>query len=166
MSLDVYLYRELPEDTKRLSRADLAEVHEGYANWLRWHEIKPFDKWYKDGGNKIEVYNANITHNLNKMADKAGIYKALWRPFQLHKDFKPSFTDEEKDDFEEYAIVRAKEISGIIEKGLEDMKKRPDYYKQFDSPNGWGLYIHFVPFIEKYLKALKENPDAIVIVSR
>ena len=25
------------------------------------------------------VYQANITHNLGKMAEEAGIYKALWR---------------------------------------------------------------------------------------
>ena len=29
------------------------------------------------------VYCANITHNLNVMAGKAGIYEALWRPYKL-----------------------------------------------------------------------------------
>lgn len=29
------------------------------------------------------VFSANITHNLGEMADKAGIYKALWRPEDL-----------------------------------------------------------------------------------
>jgi hypothetical protein len=28
------------------------------------------------------VYNANITHNLGKMAE-AGLYEALWRPYRL-----------------------------------------------------------------------------------
>ena len=27
-----------------------------------------------------EVYNSNITHNLNKMAAEAGIYRLLWYP--------------------------------------------------------------------------------------
>ena len=27
-----------------------------------------------------EVYSRNITHNLNKMAEAAGIYTVLWRP--------------------------------------------------------------------------------------
>lgn len=31
---------------------------------------------------------------------------------------------------------------------------------------GWGLYEHFVPFVEKYLRACIENPDAFVSVSR
>jgi hypothetical protein len=29
------------------------------------------------------VYNANITHNLGKMAEKAGLYETLWRPYRL-----------------------------------------------------------------------------------
>jgi hypothetical protein len=30
-----------------------------------------------------EVYTANITHNLNRMAKEAGIYKHLWRPDEI-----------------------------------------------------------------------------------
>lgn len=30
-----------------------------------------------------EVFSANITHNLGEMADKAGIYKACWRPEEI-----------------------------------------------------------------------------------
>jgi hypothetical protein len=29
------------------------------------------------------VFDANITHNLNKMADAAGIYEACWRPEEI-----------------------------------------------------------------------------------
>ena len=32
---------------------------------------------------KTQVFSANITHNLGKMADEAGIYKALWRPDEV-----------------------------------------------------------------------------------
>ena len=102
--------------------------------WLE--EVKP-----------TEVFEANITHNLNEMADKAGIYKHLWRP-------------------EEINISKAKELIEPLTKALKDMKARPDYYKQFDSPNGWGLYIHFVPWIEKYLNACIEHPEALIGVSR
>ena len=43
-----------------------------------------------DGGKKLEeredcVYDANITHNLGEMADKAGIYYALLRPKEIEK---------------------------------------------------------------------------------
>lgn len=93
------------------------------------------------------LYDANITHNLGEMADKAGIYKALWRP-------------------EEIGAKYAKEIIEIVEKGLTDLKARPEYFEQFNNPNGWGMYKHFVPFVSDYLDALKENPDAEIHISR
>ena len=93
------------------------------------------------------VFDANITHNLNKMADAAGIYEACWRP-------------------EEIGATKASDIIPILEKGFEDMKTRPEHYKQFDSPNGWGLYIHFLPWVESYLNACRKYPDAIIEVSR
>ena len=33
---------------------------------------------------EVDVYDANITHNLTEMADKAGIYEALWRPEEIN----------------------------------------------------------------------------------
>ncbi len=114
-----------------------------------------------------EVYSTNITHNLGKMADEAGIYEALWRPYQL----KPGYDIPEDNyvaeyEYEESNPVRAHEIIEIVEKGLEDMKVRPKHYEKFNSPNGWGMYQHFVPFVENYLKALKEFPEAQVVCSR
>src|SRR3990172_2778745 len=32
---------------------------------------------------RTELYSANITHNLGKMAKEAGIYEHLWRPDEL-----------------------------------------------------------------------------------
>jgi len=93
------------------------------------------------------LYDTNITHNLNKMADAAGIYKALWRP-------------------EEIGAKQAKDIIALLEKGLADLKARPEYFEKFNSANGWGLYKHFVPFVEDYLKACKEYPDATIEISR
>jgi hypothetical protein len=94
-----------------------------------------------------EVYWANITHNLNKMAEKAGIYQHLWRP-------------------EELGITTAKQLIEPLTAGLEVLKAKPAYFKKFNSPNGWGMYEHFVPFVEKYLAACIEYPDALVFVSR
>lgn len=94
-----------------------------------------------------EVYSSNITHNLNKMAAAAGIYEVLWRP-------------------EELDLKYASELIPLIEEGLNKLKADPDYYKTFNSPNGWGKYEDFVPFVEEYLAACKENPDAEVSVSR
>lgn len=93
------------------------------------------------------LYDANITHNLGKMAEEAGIYKHLWRP-------------------EEIGITMAGQLIEPLSRGLELMKEEPEHFKKFDSPNGWGLYVHFVPWIEKYLEACKEHPDAEIEVSR
>jgi len=93
------------------------------------------------------LYSGNITHNLGKMANKAGIYKALWRPEEINAKY-------------------AKDIIKIVEKGLADLKERPEYFELFNSPNGWGMYEHFVPFVEKYLEALKEYPGAEIYISR
>jgi len=94
-----------------------------------------------------EVYSGNITHNLGKMATEAGIYQHLWRP-------------------EELGIKFADDLIEPLTKGLELLKSDPERFKKFDSPNGWGMYIHFVPFVENYLNACKENPEATVEVSR
>ena len=93
------------------------------------------------------LYWANITHNLGKMAGEAGIYKALWRPEEIEAKY-------------------AKDIIEKVEKGLADLKARPEYFEQFNSPNGWGMYEHFIPFVQEYLEALKEYPDAEIYISR
>ena len=94
-----------------------------------------------------DLYWANITHNLNTMANKAGIYEALWRPEEIGK-------------------TKAGELIEILEKGLIKLKSRPEYFKQFNASNGWGMYEHFVPFVEEYLNACKEYPEAIIRISR
>jgi hypothetical protein len=114
------------------------------------------------------IYDGNITHNLGELADKAGIYEALWRPYRL----KPEYGEAQKKDydlemaFEESVTITASEIIEPLKEGLKKLKGDPYYYKQFDSPNGWGTYKYFVPFVEEYLNACIENPEAIVKVWR
>ena len=120
MSLDVYLNRK---------------------RYLSYDEGKTYTE------DDEQVYCANITHNLGKMAGEAGIYEALWRPEEIGK-------------------TKASEIVELLEKGLADLKARPEHFEKFNSLNGWGMYEHFVPFVEKYLEACKEYPDAIIEVSR
>jgi len=115
---------------------------------------------------KEELYGANITHNLCEMAEQAGIYKALWRPYQLHKDYVHTEDYKIEMAFEDSVTIIATDIIDIIEQGLDLLKNRPDYFSKFDSPNGWGTYVHFVPFVEKYLNALKQYPNSTVIVDR
>lgn len=140
MSLDVYLNRK---------------------RYLSYDEGKTYTE------DSEQVYRANITHNLGEMADEAGIYEALWRPHRLKEGYNIPENDHEAEwKFESESITIAKDIIPLLEKGLADLKARPEYYEQFNASNGWGLYKHFVPWIEKYLEACKEYPDAIIEVSR
>lgn len=115
---------------------------------------------------KKYVYDANITHNLGKMADKAGIYEALWRPYRLCNGYIKSDDYNKEYEFESKQVILAKMLIEKVEKGLKQLKSNPEYYKTFNSPNGFGMYEHFVPFVREYLKALKKYPDSIVEVSR
>jgi len=94
-----------------------------------------------------QYYSANITHNLNVMAKEAGIYNHLWRP-------------------EEIGVTKARELIEPLRAGLAAMKADPKRFKKFDSPNGWGRYRNFVPWIESYLAACIKFPDANIEVSR
>lgn len=120
MSLDVYLTRK---------------------KWVSYDEGKTHTEQNET------VYNANITHNLGKMAGEAGVYIALWRPEEIGKK-------------------KAGEIVELLEKGLADLKARPEHFEKFNSPDEWGMYGDFVPFVQKYLKACKKYPDAIIAVSK
>ena len=113
-----------------------------------------------------EVFSVNITHNLTEMADKAKIYEALWRPYRIKSTYSKDLTREDEFKFEYETDVLAKEIIPFLEKGLKKLKAKPEYYKKFNSFNGWGMYEHFVPFVEKCLNACKENPELIVITDR
>lgn len=98
-------------------------------------------------GQKVSVFSANITHNLGKMASNAGVYYACWRP-------------------EEINATHAAHILPMLDDGIKTMKEFPEHYKRFDSPNGWGLYAHFLPWLEKYAEACRKFPSAKIEVSR
>ena len=100
------------------------------------------------GGNElhqVELFGANITHNLNKMAIAAGLYDALWCP------------DESG---------RAGDILPVLVKGYNELKNNPNKYKEFDSDNGWGTYDDFLPWIERYMDACDKHPLACVWISK
>ncbi len=94
-----------------------------------------------------EIYSANITHNLTGMAEAAEVYKPLWRP-------------------DEIGITKARDLIEPLRAGVERLKANPAKFEAYNSPNGWGLYKHFVPFVEAYLEACENSPEADVHVSR
>lgn len=98
-----------------------------------------------DAGN--ELFSANITHNLNKMATEAGIYMHLWRP-------------------EEIGITKARDLIDPVAAGLARMVVEPTRFKAFNPQNGWGSWEGFITWIAEYLEACRRYPDANVTVSR
>lgn len=134
-----------------------------------------------DDGNdhgESEVYWANITHNLGKMAREAGIYTALWRPGEMLDPEKAERIREQEKvgNYHEAGgvyeierslpVVHARDLIEPLRAGLILLKSDPVRFEQFNTPNGWGVYEDFVPFVEKYLVACEENPAARVRVSR
>ncbi len=94
-----------------------------------------------------EVYNANITHNLNTMATEAGIYEHLWQPGLI-------------------GVTTARELIEPLREGLALLESDPERFKKFNPANGWGDYEGFCVFVEEYLAACEKHPDAKIRVSR
>lgn len=134
--------------------------------YLYGNKMVSYDKGQTFSNETYEVYWANITHNLGTMANEAGIYEALWRPYRLKPNYDTTMDYDAERKFESENPSTAKEIIEILEKGLAYLKARPEHFKKFNASNGWGLYEHFVPFVERYLEACKENPEAEIICSR
>lgn len=149
MSLDVYLEMEELEPSVSVERIFIREDGQtkeiSLAEWQeRFPGREPFAVETDDAK---EVYWANITHNLNKMAGEAGIYEHLWRP-------------------DEIGITKAAELIEPLRAGLALLKSDPSRFKKFNPENGWGTYEGLVAFVEKYLAACEEYPAAVVRVSR
>ncbi len=95
-------------------------------------------------GREDIVYSANITHNLCDMAEEAGIYGVLWHPT-------------------ENAIGHACQLVSPLLRAIVDMRTDPERFKAFNSPNGWGTYATFLPWLGRLLDACRKYPGARVV---
>jgi hypothetical protein len=109
-------------------------------------DIYLLEDYCHECGRGDEVFWQNITHNLTKMADEAGIYKVLWRP-------------------SENSILTAKQLIEPLGRAITMMKDNPARFEKHNPANGWGSYQAFVPWLEKLLEACEKNPDARVKAS-
>lgn len=153
MSLDVYLYSNKEE---RKGGGSGIFIRENGATreitLTEWNERFPGtepvvfhnDQTDKNGN---EVYWRNITHNVGRMANEAGIYEHLWRP-------------------DEIGITKAVDLIEPLQKGLALLISDPTRFKAFNPYNGWGSYEGLIEFVTEYLVACEENPTATVHVSR
>lgn len=147
MSLDVYL---ISNENVVKSGTGIFVRHNGSNVELSPEEAK---KRWPDQDFELrvyennELYTDNITHNLNSMAEAAGIYKHLWRPDEL-------------------GITKASELIYPLSKGLGRLMSAPSVYQEFNPESGWGDYDGLCRFVFNYIKACQQYPDAKVKVSR
>jgi len=147
MSLDVYL---TSKSTIKKNGTGVFVRENGGTRELSISEVRqryPDSDIQESESLTNDCFSANITHNLNKMADEAGVYEHLWRP-------------------DEIGITKAKELIEPLRNGLHELKSNPEKYKAFNPVNGWGSYDGLVKFVSDYLNACYEYPDADVSVSR
>lgn len=148
MSLDVYL--RMPEQQRQ--REETIYVREdGRTRAIsrdEWNQMYPDREPVTVLEHETdEVFSANITHNLNKMADAAGIYHHLWRP-------------------DEIGITVASELIEPLTQGLATLRGQPERFQKLNPANGWGSYEVLVEFVREYLAACIRYPTAEVSVWR
>lgn len=98
---------------------------------------------------RVSIWETNVTHNLGAMAKEAGIYELVWRP-------------------DECEIKYARQLIEPLEKAIAEMKAEPERFKKHNPKNEWGSmdYDGFLTWLEKYLEACEEYPDAEIESNR
>lgn len=124
MSLDVYLYSPTTE-THACVCSNCGDEHKQTV--------------------RGELFSRNITHNVGRLAERVGCYKAVWRP-------------------DECGITKASQLVPILGVALDAL--RSERFPELEPENGWGTQDGLTSFLQAYLNACEENPDAIVEVSR
>jgi hypothetical protein len=147
MSLDVYLTLPgaRPTGDRIFIRENGANREISRAEWdARFPDREPVVMTSVDSA---DVYSANITGNLSKMAAEAGLYQALWEPHL-------------------FGIFTAQQLITPLRDGLALLRRDPERFKPFNPENGWGNYEGLVQFIADYLAACEQHPTAKVSVWR
>lgn len=92
---------------------------------------------------ETEVFDANITHNLGRMASECGLYEVMWRP-------------------EEHDLTSCEKAIPVLEKGVAELADNRQKYEQFNPENGWGNYDGLLRIASQFLAACKENPTGTI----
>lgn len=122
--------------TKEVTREEFAEMYPG---------LEPVALLGEPDGR--QVYSANITHNMGRMAAQVGLYEPLWRP-------------------EEVGVKTADQLAPLLRTGLARLRDERERLQEFNPTNGWGNYDLLVRFTADYLEACERWPSAEVSVWR
>jgi hypothetical protein len=153
MSLDVYLIRrregDAPAAQPSIYVREAGRTREiSRDEWdRRFPGREPVVVSAEPDDERETVFDYNITHNLGRMADAAGIYSPLWRP-------------------DEIGVTMAGQLVEPLKDGLALLQSDPDRFRAFNPENGWGDYDGLLAFVAAYLAACIKYPDAEVRVSR
>jgi hypothetical protein len=151
MSLDVYLKAAKPFERPASSGIFIREGGQtkeiSREEWDRRNPGQEPVSFLNPEEETDVLYRANITHNLNTMAQAAGVYRELWRP-------------------DEIGFIKASDLIKPLSRGLMLLCEDPDTFKAFNPSNGWGDYNLFIRFVSGYLAACIEHPEATIEVSR
>jgi hypothetical protein len=139
MSLDIQLFKKGFDIQK--SRADIDTAYS------KLQAMKEALEQLEDEYEESKLSSHNITHNLNTMAEAAGLYDVLWNP-------------------ESIGITTASQLIPFLEKGIKELIANPDKYKEFNPPNNYGNYDNLIDFCKTVLQNCRENPDAVIEVSK
>ena len=94
------------------------------------------------------LFEANTTHNLNTMAEAAGIYRHVWRPEELPE------------------IKTAGDLIQPLRDGIRKMEDDPRKFIALNPENGWGNYADFLQWLRRYVEACIEFPKATISTDR
>jgi hypothetical protein len=99
------------------------------------------------------VFEIELTHNLNKMAMQAGLYAPLW------------YCNDETDSAHP-RYQYAQKMIPVLTEGIQNLQRRPEYFRQFNPSNGWGTYDQLLKAALDLLETCRRYPDAEPISSR
>ena len=113
------------------------------------------DVYIKNKKKEGREWVANITHNMNKMAqkifvseNKETLYDYVWRPEELGRE------------------IDTKEMVKILTKGIYIMISKRKSLLRYEPENGWGSYDSFLKFLIEYKEACEDNPGCVIEASR
>lgn len=108
----------------------------------------------------------DIDYYLGPPCKECGHFKGTrsWDPtYNYGKMFRAAFGGNGVHDFNGMTGRDAVERLSV---GIKDMKARPEYYKTFDSDNGWGVYGEdIIQVLEDILKTCREYPNGVFTVT-
>lgn len=93
------------------------------------------------------VWSRNITHNVNVIAQEAGVYDFIWRA-------------------DEIGIKHAKDNIRNLRSALSCFYVNYDSLAMLNPSNGWGSLDGLIDFTKAYLDACVEFPNAKIITDR